>query len=135
MTTYIDWDYDTLTAIRYKRIGECNNCGDCCKRLIKMKLVEGDSQTHGGITTNGECRWSEIENGDKREFVKFSDHEDPDHKPCVMLVDNMCSINGEKPWCCTVWPTSPSDIKSFKNCSYGFEVIKEWEFEAEEYNE
>ena len=134
MITYIDWDYDTNIATRWKRNGECNQCGDCCKMLIKIRMVGGDRLNHGGHTTSGESRWSEIEDGDKREYVKFVNENDPDHKPCTELYQNKCSLNGTKPWCCVVWPVSPSDIEPFKDCSYTFEKIGEWNMDDMEIN-
>ena len=125
--TYIDWDYENEIAIRYERLGECNQCGDCCLKTIHLRMVDGDKWTHGGSTTDGEGRWSEIET-EKRDFVKFFTNGD-EPSLCLKLINNLCSVNGDKPWCCAVWPTAPADIETFPNCSYSFNEVGRWKFD------
>lgn len=139
---FISWNYDTKIATRYTRVGECNGCGDCCRRTINIEIGGGDKYKYGAPNPNGEGLWSEVENGsDKREFIKFK-YLAPDHikefpfvdssHECSGLIDNKCSYHGEeKPWVCKVWPTQPADIEQFPNCSYSFEEADNWEFEDE----
>lgn len=133
---FIDWDYRTGIATRYKRIGECNQCGDCCKIQIDISMVDGDKNSHAGTTTDEQNRWSEIGHHieePNRKFVRFHDPEETIHHQCVALgPDNLCTANGNKPWCCTIWPTAPSDIKQFPNCSYEFIEADNWDFNEEE---
>ena len=140
MTRYIDWDYDTNIATEYERTGECNQCGDCCKnkKVINFDMIDGDKRSHGGDTTNGEGRWSEIDNGKQREFIRFYMGPDKQLLPCTALgPDNRCIEQelGTKPWVCAVWPTVPSDIEPFENCSYQFVEINSWEFDEVEYRQ
>lgn len=132
MTRYTDWDYETNIATEYKRIGECNQCGDCCKKRINIKMINGNKSTHGGETTDGDGRWSEIDGGKKEEFIKFYMNSNDTHQTCVALgPDNQCIEQelGKKPWVCSVWPTAPSDIEPFENCSYQFVEVAWWEIQ------
>ena len=132
---FIDWDYDALVATEYERIGECNRCGDCCRRTINIRRCdgEGDPRLMGGTTTDGEGRWSEVVGGEERLYIKFSmpyegQYEDENHTCSSLTEDNLCSANGEKAWVCEVWPTAPSDIEKFPRCSYSFKEVNRWEF-------
>ena len=140
---FIAWDYVTSIATEYERRGECNQCGDCCRKTINMDMVEGDKNAHGGRGTNGAGIWSEIADADPREFVRFyllpyevleTMYKPKDiHRPCTDLDENnLCISNGEKPWICSIWPTGPHDIKKFPNCSYEFVKGDSWQFGHEE---
>ena len=141
---FIDWDYDTLIVTEYERVGECNQCGDCCKTRINIQLVGGDKNAHVGTTTDEQAgtttdeqgRWSEIgysDNDNERQFVRFYMPDEPVLCSCSAQADNLCTLNGEKPWGCRVWPTAPSDITQFVNCSYKFVEIGRWGFGESEY--
>ena len=130
---FTDWDYDTGIATEYRRDGECSKCGDCCKVIIKLQMVGGDKDSYGGYATDGEKRWSEILGGEDREFVRFFSTDEPVEERCSALgPDNLCSLNGTKPWRCQVWPTSPSDIALFSNCTYKFIEVDNWELEIKD---
>ena len=138
MTRYIDWDYDTNIATEYERTGECNQCGDCCKRRVNTRMVDGDKMNHGGRTTDGDGRWSEIDDGKKEEFIKFYMEPGDTHETCVALDPyNRCIEQefGKKPWVCAIWPTAPSDIEQFPRCSYEFVEINRWKIDEVEYRE
>ena len=93
---------------------------------------DGDKDEHGGETTDGEGVWSEVEDGPERQFIQFAATSDVMHQPCIGLSSNglnTCIYNGNKPWVCKVWPTIPSDIKLFPNCSYEFEVEGQWDID------
>ena len=135
---FVDYDYTTGVATEYVRDGICKQCGDCCKTTINMRMVDGDKYTHGGYTTDGDGRWSEVSNNGTKEYVKFyMPHEEEGNSPCPALAldgSNVClwhdSEEGDKPWACRVWPTAPSDIESFENCTYKFVMVAQWEFET-----
>jgi len=137
---FISWDYDTGIATRYTRVGECNQCGECCQHTISLVLIDGDKYTNGGVSTDEKENWSEIDHEDQeitREFVKLK-YKTPDtienfpfqeHHRCSMLdLDNDCMMHdNDKPWICTIWPTQPRDLKNFLGCSYSFEEKESWE--------
>ena len=130
MKTYIDWDYENKVAIRYKRTGECNSCGGCCTKQVNIDLFDGSALTHGGTKTDGKKRWSEIATEKHSEFVRVWHEDNQWHKPCRALGENnVCGFNDDKPWFCAVFPTSPSDIEPFPDCSYVFTEIERWTFD------
>ena len=134
---FIDWDYDAGIATKYKRIGECNQCGDCCKMIINIKVANNDgdisARDGGGDTTTERGRWTEIGDEDEdrsRRFVRFTPQPHVKRRTCSELPDdNLCSLGNDRPWCCSVFPTSPSDIVGLENCSYEFVEISTWEFD------
>ena len=133
---FIDWDYDKNIATKYERTGECNRCGDCCYMHIGIQVANNDgdisAQDSGGDTTDGSGRWSEVGDKDEdREFVRFKPRPEVKRRACSTLLrdENACSLNGDKPWCCTVFPTAPSDIAALENCSYEFIELDKWEID------
>ena len=144
MPNFTDWNYDTGIATEYERIGECNQCGDCCRATFNIKMSEGyDKQFNGGKATDEKGRWSEIMEVSEisrikgtREYTGFTlaDRENP---PCCALdpETNLCTKEefDRKPWICRVFPTVPNDIKDLPNCSYEFIKIDEWCIEELEY--
>jgi len=144
MPNFTEWNYDTGIATEYERIGECNRCGDCCRSVIDIKITkDGNKRYHGGKTTNEEGRWSEIMEvsdvahiKENREFIAFIPT-DREHGGCHALdpETSLCTINSgfSKPWCCSVFPTAPSDIKNLPNCSYEFIKVNEYSIEELEY--
>ena len=134
---FIDWNYNTMIGTEYERRGECNQCGTCCKTTINIRMVDGDKTTHGGVTTDGIDRWSEVPTKYCREFVKFYmptlDKEEEPARCSALGFDNQCVLHDyDKPWVCQVWPTAPSDIIPFKKCSYEFVEVDNWAFEDNE---
>ena len=130
--TYIDLDYKSGIAIRYSRAGECNQCGACCKRRINVSTTDGDNLTHGSTATDGKGRWSAIEKGTHSEFIRFW-YEDaaPWHKPCKFLGEhNNCFFHDDLSWVCGVFPTAPSDIAPFPDCSYVFTEIERFAIDS-----
>jgi Fe-S-cluster containining protein len=136
----LEWNYDEDTVTQWKRVGECNQCGDCCKTLINIKMVsddiEADKETGVGFDgTDEEGVWSEIEGGADRKFIQFTASLEG-KEDCIGLCLNECVYNGNKPWVCKIWPTIPNDIKLFPNCSYEFEDEGQWEIaDTEEVNQ
>jgi Fe-S-cluster containining protein len=145
MPNFTDWNYDTGVATEYERIGECNQCGNCCRATFDLKMSEGsDKRFNGGNGTDGEGQWPEIKevsdiphiNGN-REFVAFVLRRQNPNPPCYALdpETNLCTINSgfSKPWCCSIFPTAPSDIANLPNCSYEFIKVNEHAIEELEY--
>ena len=135
---FTKWDYGAGIATSYKRVGECNMCGDCCKAIIKIKVPRDDSEDDDSVDECSDSEykyiWSEVYAGNDRPdsargFIIFAATNEKT-RCCALGHGNICTLNGEKPWHCVVWPTCPNDIKLFPRCSYSFEEVKRWEFDT-----
>lgn len=136
--TFLGWNYKEGIVTRYKRNGECNGCGDCCRKLIFVQPpndeIEETLSKHSGESEadfHSEHMEPEFDNPD-RHLWRF-DVTDQDHT-CAMLQaleggKGSCKIQSEKPAQCTIFPTHPNDIKNLPNCSYSFETVEQWTFE------
>lgn len=148
--TYIEWDFDRMQAIRYKRIGECNRCGECCQGFISFLVAFTDKEKSkdrdrrdGGDTTTDEGVWSEVERGKERLFFGMKERRKNGNNCCrltgrdttmqeiinTVLEDAGCSMYEKRPKICSEWPLSPADIAVFTSCSYSFEEIERWKIE------
>ena len=120
---YLGWDYESHEVIEYERRGECNECGDCCRATITLRGKNGDITDHEGT-------WSEVtrDNFKDRFFLRMLWVEQL-NEPCCQLRDNKCAIQDLKQSqqrICAEWPTHPSQVEPFPNCSYSFVEIS-WE--------
>ena len=129
---FLKWDYDNMEVVEYKRVGECNGCGDCCKQEIHYRLAGKHTNTWGagimGNTVNAEGVWSEYGYGNSRRFIKLDFVKDGN--PCPLLKDNRCTMHAEKSIkiggqgaLCLAWPIIPEHVELYNNCSYTFEEI------------
>lgn len=134
MTSFNVYDEIQQRIIQYRRVGECNQCGECCKRLIYVytthpSLVQLDKITTSdreSISLPTESRYSEpLDNNPERRTWIFQ-VKDNMPEACPELIEGRCRIHGTRP-VCSVFPTQPSDIENLPDCSYSFEVIEEWE--------
>jgi Fe-S-cluster containining protein len=130
---FIRWDWEQNLAICYERTGECNRCGDCCKAVINVAVPNYSHSEKNDEDKRGMDIWVETY-PDKnlpeisRGLIRFSATRDKTR--CYALAPkNTCSLNGEKPWVCTIWPTCPDDIRFFNRCSYSFIEINKWKFD------
>jgi hypothetical protein len=125
-----------MIATEYERLGECNRCNGqviCCNRVINMKMIGGDRESHGGYTVDGKGVWAEVvrdsDNDDDREFVRF-EFSDKETRCEALTSDNLCEFhNNGKAWSCRVFPTLPRDIAHIPECSYEFRELNNWKFE------
>lgn len=130
---FILWDYDSKTWTEYERIGQCNACGECCKKLIRYsnygKTTNGQAKM--GTTTDRTGKWSEYRKGKIRRFIKILEiNTNDESKACSQLVDGKCAqhsiksvlLSGKLALCDT-WPIIPDHVSPFKNCSFSFNII------------
>ncbi len=152
--TFIEWDYELMKATRYRRVGECNRCGECCQGRIAFRAIfldeekkpEKEDIRNGGDTTTEEGIWNEVEDEDNRIFFQIVARE-TSNKNCGRLTgrdetmqelesedleDAGCSIYKERPKICSDFPFSPADVAIFPSCSYSFEEIDHWKIEVTE---
>ena len=146
MPDFYEWDYDAKKVTTWRRTGECNHCGACCVKggeivfdtydssmMPNVTLYESNdySPQNGGDMTTGEGIWTQ----NIGEPIYFGNvRHDPTAKgtkpdPCPCFIDGKCEINETKPKLCQVFPQSPSQIKTFPDCSYVFEMIEQEDFE------
>lgn len=134
---YFQWDYDKGIVIEYKRLGECNGCGDCCKAEIRLSANVYDNtvnqQRDGGGYTDMKGIWNEVREDNRSYFFHFSPINtqviDEGHR-CPMLTQaNKCAVYNNRQRICTTWPTSPDQVEALPNCSYRFELVKQYTIE------
>lgn len=135
MTRYLAWDFDAGEAVEFERKGECNQCGECCRVLIRFQWCDttGDGGRNGGNATDGKGVWEEIETPAGRRFFRLQEIQ-PGGGGCPQLLGNQCQEHdaSDRAMCCTEWPWHPDQVKAFPGCSYTFEEINRWRFEPTE---
>lgn len=135
-----EWDYENGKAILWRRLGECNNCGACCKiaKTIQYDVTyDMDYETHeqsqyyGGRYTSEDGIWNEIQFDEQRRyFGNMRSLNKPHVEPCNQWKHECCAVHNEdKPVLCKQFPMSPRNIEAFPDCSYTFEKVKEWAIE------
>lgn len=129
---YTIWDYDAHTVTRFRREGECNGCGLCCRRKITFAVVnpvEKGNLRQGGWFTSGQGQWIEAHVDGKRLYFRMRENE-PGTVACVHLgEDNLCQNYENRPMLCRTWPHSPYDLLRVPECSYTFQILGHWRFE------
>lgn len=137
---YIEWDYDAGKVREYIRSGECNSCGQCCIALIRYRLggVAGRVSDNGarlGKWVDETGTWYEVRDGKRRRFMKHIEITPrPREEACSQLTaENQCGVHTLKNWkkdqmtLCDTWPLNPAQVEAFDQCSYGFELLGEWD--------
>lgn len=135
MSIFYQWDYDNGIAIEYERIGECNQCGDCCKGGIifeTQQKIDGNGR-NGGRSISDKGKWNEILLfGDviesERVFFGQCKNYSRDSACGSFDEDAGCTIYSRRPLICQTWPHAPKDIARFRNCSYSFLEVSQWDF-------
>ena len=129
---FILWDYDARTITKFRREGECNNCGVCCRMKITFAVVnpvEEDNLRQGGWFTSGQGQWVEARVDGHRQFFRMRSVMESD-SCCVHLgEDNRCQIYRQRPLLCRTWPHTPFDLVNVPQCSYRFQILGHWLFE------
>ena len=116
--------------VSYRRLGECKQCGNCCRK--KITFLWG-IQKPG--SEKGEGTWDKWEGASVIYargiywYILVTDVEDPEpgdeRHPCRSLKGNLCSIHGDQfkiPPLCPLWPIHPKDL--LEGCGYSFEKEK-----------
>ena len=129
---YVVWDYVANWAIEYKRLGECNRCGDCCVAHVGFTTQKPYSagRKAGGHKTSNEGAWQEVNTGRWRHFYQLLSIVPNEGSKCPdkFTEDRLCAghEDEERPWICKEWPFSPRCVEAFDECSYSFEEIGRW---------
>ncbi|MBM4237537.1 MAG: YkgJ family cysteine cluster protein [Euryarchaeota archaeon] len=83
----------------YRRRGECNRCGDCCKpRFFRVDEEARNFYVENGLPENGQCQF-------------------------LVGVDGLwtCTIHERRPPFCAAFPWHPDQVRGLHRCSYVFE--------------
>lgn len=135
---YYKYDFHQRIVVRYERDGECNQCGMCCKYIIKFRCANvgpgKDNPITGWHPGNGDIRLYAYDivnaiymNGHWRYFADVTVTDEL--KPCPDLTaDNKCRIHTGKHLLSRAWPLSPEQAAHFKECSYTFREVERWTF-------
>jgi len=129
---YVVWDYVADWAVEYKRVGECNRCGDCCEAHIgfKTEMPYQAGRKAGGHGTNQEGIWQEVNTGRWRHFYQLLFIRPGEGSKCPnnFTKDRLCATHEDvqRPWICREWPFSPRCIEPFERCSHSFEETGRW---------
>lgn len=113
--------------VEYERLGECNQCGECCCR---NKISAGIQVTLAGTAGNDK------EIGDLSDWEGFSvfyaqglwwwietkTTDQKREKACECFIDGKCADwkGDDWPAICRYWPVRPQDIVSFPECGFEF---------------
>lgn len=128
---FIVWNYDARRATEYRRLGECTQCGACCAAGIHFQhgtVPDGfTAKSYGGGQEAGpEGVWQEVDDGEKRVFRRQIS--EPGSFTCSAFHEGRCAVYADRPTICRWWPVAPSDVAAISQCTYWFEVMREWEF-------
>jgi hypothetical protein len=133
---FVRWDYDTKQVVRFRRTGQCNRCGECCRKCVSFRVVFGSDQPveparDGGETTDATGTWYEVEGTTPRRFFghfKVTNGE----TCCALKKDNgrvSCGDYDDRHNLCTDWPLAPELVEAFPNCGYFFEEVTRWDLD------
>jgi Fe-S-cluster containining protein len=116
------WQPTTPTIGKfYKRLGDCNQCGQCCKRVY---LTFGQVP----ITSIAQLNQLKARYPDYRPFEPIEENETGVLLRCSHLTEeNTCGIYETRPWFCRTFPTEETITHGgqlHQDCSYQFEAIK-----------
>lgn len=125
---YLEWDYSHDQVIEYRKLGECHKCGQCCHAFISFMVLGsiGKNKRNGGITTDSKGLWHEVDKGHWRHFFKMVETR-LDDRICPSLgEDQLCRDYDRRHAICEEWPFGPSNLTSFPDCGFRFELIRQW---------
>jgi len=131
MKRYLEWDYVADTVIEYKRHGECNKCGGCCRTRVTYEIETPfkSERKAGGHNTDHTGIWQEVYQGRWRHFFKtikvnMAGPGCGDFGSDGLGDDGLCSHYGERSWICREWPFSPRCVAPFPECGYSFTEVR-----------
>lgn len=84
------------------RSGYCCMCGECCNKHNFLDAPSWRDNTDIQLDKEGYCRWFDRDT-------------------------RLCLIQKTKPLSCVRFPSHPTDIESFPNCTFKFDKIYESE--------
>lgn len=120
---FYEWDYDNGIVTQYERLGECRQCGECCRATINLGCIKPP------YNTDGKGVWCDTLSGRYRYLFKVTGVE-LGTGDCCRLVNGLCLDHGKKLAICRLWPMGPCCIESFPGCGYSFREIGHWPFEV-----
>jgi len=136
---YLKWDYDAQAVTEYRRHGQCNNCGQCCRAHIQYELAgphatEDRRSAQVGTGTSESGVWHEVSEGEHRWMIGNAIVSQQGKHQCPLLDGDtlLCTKHEEKDpesnelALCALWPMGPEHVESFDECSYEFEEIASW---------
>ena len=134
-------NWESREVITYERLGECNQCGDCCKRRFDLGETQreypgGDPTPKMGLPTIGyEGDWGTF--AGERNFFQFVDSGKEANCSMYCEIDGKgsCGIQGLKEHeqlCCEVFPQVPSQLDTLPNCSYSFTEVNRRDMDRED---
>jgi hypothetical protein len=132
---YFVWDYDQGIVTEYKRLGECNGCGQCCRAVIRYVTAQEKPFVDGFLGSGSDKKgiWIEATDGDRRWALKLLEIEHPEGFRCEHLLEgNLCVVHNiknarkDRLALCDLWPMGPQHVDPFDQCSYTFEKVSEF---------
>jgi len=121
---YYLWDYDAGIVSEWQRLGECSQCGECCRIRLGYTVCRENGKP---CTTDGKGKWGEVAEGEERLFFRFQNA--GAREQCDRLLGNTCSVHGDdeaRSDLCKEWPICPLELVPFPDCGYSFERVSEW---------
>lgn len=146
MTTRSFWAVEEGKLICYKRSGECNKCGDCCKGGIFYQseighAVEQHVEREEGLedadwtkregwaifAAQGIWWYFKVGRNLKSVPAEAEPGTEPDYPGCGSLADGQCEKWMEEDFrpICRYWPFLPEHLEWFPSCSFEFEEVEQ----------
>ena len=131
------WIVENGELVLYKRSGQCNQCGKCCRThtITFISEISSISQEHGSDEVK-EDDWSDHEGWSIFEaqgiwwyfkILEIKPKEDSDSTCPRLTESNECTewqTENFRP-ICRYWPFHPSNIEYFPGCGFSFERKEE----------
>lgn len=103
-----------LARAEVVRRGQCNRCGDCCRRLFRVQLPN-TTEARQWLAARG----VEIESADAERVHIAVDQTCPHLEMCGAVATCALHAAGVKPTLCECGPEQPADL--MPGCGYWFE--------------
>jgi len=126
------WTVEKGELVRYRRTGQCKQCGQCCyQKRITFSMAVGAATTTGEGTSQEDKDWSSREGwsifyaqGIWWYFIVQEIAYDAE-KRCPKLSEELLCEEWMDPVefrpICRYWPFHPSDLEMFPDCGFSFE--------------
>lgn len=128
---YFEWDYVANRVIEWVRVGECCQCGACCRATIGFHFEDTRlyaAEKAGGYHTNGMGVWQEIRVGGRwRHFFQVI-YMAVKGRGCPALEKGLCAHYEDRKWICREWPFSPRCVEALGECTYAFREVSRGQF-------
>ena len=126
---FYEWNYSAGEVTEYRRVGECAQCGECCRALVRYSFIKPPRRKNprnGGPATSGEDIWQEVNHGRWSYFFGITEIELGADSCGGLTGGDLCEEHATKDHICADWPFSPRCIGLFPSCGYSFEEISQW---------